>query len=241
MGIIRKIRNSVDVRVDSIKRQNEELIWAQVWKDTKNGIEWMQDLPSISPGRMAVGYNYLYIMTRILNELRPHCVLDIGLGISSTLISHYFLKVHPTDGMHTVIEHDQAWVDFYTQNHELPACSEIIVEPCITKTYKNQPYKAYKDLKSRIGTQKYSVISIDGPNGSPEYSRRDILELLPDILEDNFVIVMDDSERSGEKRTIEDIQRVLENHGIASCVGEYVGLKTDCVIASESNKFMCSL
>lgn len=94
-----------------------------------------------------------------------------------------------------------------------------------------------------MGSQKYSVISIDGPIGwgSREYSRRDILELLPDILEDNFVIVMDDAERIGEKRTIDDIQTVLKSHGIVSCVGEYVGLKTDCVIASESNKFMCSL
>lgn len=243
MGIIRRAKNAVDARVDSIKRQNQELIWAQVWKDTINGLNWMQDLPSISPGRYAVGYNYLYVMTRILNDLKPKSVLEMGLGISSTLISHYFKKVRLADGQHTIIEHDQSWADFYTQNHELSPYSEIIVEPCIIKKYKNKPYNAYKDLKERMGSQKYSVISIDGPIGwgSQEYSRRDIIELLPDILEDNFVIVMDDAERIGEKRTIDDIQTVLKSHGIVSCVGEYAGLKTDCVIASESNKFMCSL
>ncbi len=243
MGIIRKAKKAVDTRIDSIKRQNQELIWAQVWKDTIRGIDWLQDLPSVSPGRWAVGYNYLYIMTRILNELKPQSVLDIGLGISSTLISQYFMKVHPANGRHTIIEHDQLWVDFYKKNHKLSTCSEIIVEPCITKYYQGHPYNAYKDLKERLDIRKYSVISIDGPIGrdSPEYSRRDILELLPEILEDNFVIVMDDAERIGEKRTIDDIQKVLDSHGIASCVGEYGGLKTDCVVASESNKFLCSL
>ena len=34
--------------------QNNELIWANVWHDTKSGIEWMRDVSGLSPGRWAV-------------------------------------------------------------------------------------------------------------------------------------------------------------------------------------------
>lgn len=55
------------------------------------GIEWVQDITSISPGRWAVGYNYLYVMTRVLVELRPHKVLDIGLGVLTSFFSTFFV------------------------------------------------------------------------------------------------------------------------------------------------------
>ena len=73
----------------SIRRENQELLWARIWDDTKHNLDWIEKMPGISPGRMAVGYNYLYVMTRILNDLKPKHVLDMGLGISSTLISYY--------------------------------------------------------------------------------------------------------------------------------------------------------
>ncbi len=47
-------------------RQGTELLWAKKWEDTKRGIKWIEDMPGISPCGAAVGYNYLYIMTRIL-------------------------------------------------------------------------------------------------------------------------------------------------------------------------------
>ena len=54
--------------LERIKRQNLELIWARVWDDTKVDIEWLKELPGISPGRWAVGYNYIYIR---------HCYISI--------------------------------------------------------------------------------------------------------------------------------------------------------------------
>ena len=34
--------------IDKIYRKNQELLWAKIWDDTKNGIEWIKELPSIS-------------------------------------------------------------------------------------------------------------------------------------------------------------------------------------------------
>ena len=61
-GLINRIRHYLRETL----RQGTELLWAKKWEDTKRGIKWIEDMPGISPCGAAVGYNYLYIMTRIL-------------------------------------------------------------------------------------------------------------------------------------------------------------------------------
>lgn len=111
-----------------------ENLWAQTWRDTMRGIDWINDLPSISPGRWAVGYNYLYVMTRILNEIEPHKVLDVGLGVSTTLFSTYFRNHIFEDGMHMVIEHDASWIDFYLNKHKSSDYTTIRKQDLVRKS-----------------------------------------------------------------------------------------------------------
>lgn len=218
-----------------------ELIWAKTWDDTKHGIDWIENLPSISPGRWAVGYNYLYVMTRVLNEMNPHKVLDFGLGISSTLISKYFEGKDYTDGEHLVIEQDENWKEFYLNSHKLSRYSKIAIHESITKRHKNSKYNAYANLDKSLANKKYEVISIDAPKGSFRYSRRDIIEYLPDILDDNWVILIDDAQMSGEKRTVKDIEKVLKGQGIKYCKRIYKGASYVAMITSEKYGFFCSM
>lgn len=225
----------------NLQNQNYELIWAKTWDDTKKGIDWIADMPGISPGRWAVGYNYLYVMTRILNDKRPRSVLEFGLGISSTLISHYFNSQNMKDGIHDVIEHDEGWINFYKNKNRITEGCLIHLVECVEKKYNGCPYNAYADISSVVENKKYDVISIDGPIGTEKYSRRDILEFLPDILSDSFIIIMDDAQRKGERSTIGDIKKILEKNQIDYTEGVYPGM-TDCVvITSADNKFICSL
>lgn len=131
--------------------QNEELIWANVWHDTCRGIKWAEDIQSISPGRFAVGYNYLYVMTRILNELEPRRVLDIGLGISSTLISKYFESKEFDEGEHAIVEHDGNWANFYKKRHTLSKYSDIKLQKLIKKEKNGREYFAYSNLGKVLG------------------------------------------------------------------------------------------
>ena len=75
------------------------------------------------------------------------------------------------------------------------------------------------------------------------YARRDILPLLPGILAKDFIIMIDDCGRSGEKRTIADIEVVLAKSGIAYEKKLYTGEETKlaCVIASKTCRFVCSM
>ena len=225
----------------NLEKTTQELLWAKVWEDTKRGITWLDDLSSISPGRWAVGYNYIYVMTRVLEEIKPNSVLDLGLGISSTLISCYFN--HRDNGIHTIIEQDREWSQFYTNNHMLSKFSKIYNLDCIKKEYKGSiinTYCGFDELLRNMG-KKYTVISIDAPWGSDRYSRRDIVPLIPNILEDEFVIVIDDTNRIGEKDTVEEIQDTLTRQNIGFAIGNYSG-ECDCtVICSQKYSFLCSL
>ncbi len=225
----------------NIRKNTDEILWAQTWNDTRNGIEWIKDLPSISPGRWAVGYNYLYVMTRILNEMKPHRVLDLGLGISSTLISCYFAHQQFDDGLHTIVEHNDEWIRFYLKEHSLSGDSEIVLCKNEIKAINGHHYNAYYDLKNQLNGRKYSVISIDGPEGSMKYSRRDILDLLPDSICESFVILMDDADRQGESRTINEVKECLKKSGIDYYSEMYAGFSSCCVIASADNKYFCTL
>ena len=121
LDLITKLKN----KLLYTRRQNAELIWARVWEDTKNGIDWLRDLPSISPGRWAVGYAYIYILTRVLNDFEPHRILDIGLGISSSIISTYMKHQSFNDSCHTIVEHDPEWISFYINKNKLSEASKI--------------------------------------------------------------------------------------------------------------------
>lgn len=253
MGIIRKIINHEKAVIDHL----EEINYSNVWHDTIKGIEWAEGLSGVSPGRAAVGYNYLYVMTRILNELRPDCVLDIGLGISSTLISQYFANCYEKGqaadscdvGGHYILEHSEEWIDFYKKEHFLSKYSTIIMHQLVVKTIDGNKFYAYENLEEDVSKHKYDVISIDAPygfgfqnkNGNQKYSRRDMIELLPQILKSEFVIVLDDVNRVGEKNTANDIIRKLEMEGIKVYNRVYRGQNYCCVIASERYMYMTSL
>ncbi len=225
-----------------LKNQNDELIWANVWHDTRKGIPWLADMPGISPGRWAVGYNYLYVMTRILNEWKPVSVLELGLGVSTTLISKYFESMDDhTDAVHIIAEHDHDWITFYGKSHPLSACSVIKKQKLVTKRDGNEKYYTYENLAESIQGHKFQIISVDAPFGGGYKSRTDILELLPDILEKEFVIIMDDVNRIGERNTCLQIKQVLNDHHIKWVDTVYEGATHCCVIASYNNRFFCSL
>ena len=92
-----------------------ELLWSQIYHDTVLGSDWLKN-NSISPGgprRWAVGYNFLYTLYRILNEMRPKQILEIGLGQSTKLTGQY---ADYFDAKHLVVEHDLEWTKFFCKS-----------------------------------------------------------------------------------------------------------------------------
>ena len=73
----------------------------------------------------------------------------------------------------------------------------------------------YQALLASLPKQKYDLIIIDGPWGSEHYSRYQIIDLLEeDLIASQFIIIMDDYERSGEKQTIAKLKESFNKKGI---------------------------
>lgn len=226
------------------RRMEEKLwenYWAHIYHDTINGSSWLID-KGISPGRWAVGYNFLYMLYRVLNDSMPRKILELGLGQSTKLTMQYAQKFNVS---HLVVEHDEIWerwfLDTVKFQHDI---TKIMTLPLVEKEMLGEKYFEYKGFQEEMSSLRgVDVVLIDGPFGGGRFSRRDVLATIPEILNNDFIILLDDCGRMGEKNLVVDIQKKIKNSGITAYQGFYRGDggKDVCVIVSENNKFFVSL
>ena len=222
-------------------RHASEAVWAQIFNNTISESLWLKD-KTFSPGRWAVGYPYLYVMYRVLNETRPKRILELGLGQSTRMIAQYAAAFQDVE--HIVVEHDPEWVEFFCNDFPLPKNTKVVMLEREMAPYKDaEAVRVFKGFKETFQGQKFDFISVDAPLGSdmPQYSRIDVLNLVPDGLTPNFVIMVDDCDRSGEINTVQEIRKKLSNSGIAQRMGRYSGAKTCSLVCPDHFGFLCSL
>ena len=84
---------------------------------------------------------------------------------------------------------------------------------------------------------------IDAPFGvdMKQLSRIDVAKLVPKILKESFIIIIDDTNRIGETNCCKMIEGRLKESGIEFCQGSYQGDKKTTVICSTDYKYLCSL
>ena len=227
-------------RENTIQRIASENNWADVYNSTIEGCDWLRHR-KFSPGRWALGYSSLYVLFRVLDDVRPKNILDIGLGQSTWMISQYAAVDSKVN--HTIVEHDPAWIEFFTRDHLLPENSKIIQLALNMTEFKGAVVREYNSFKETFMDQKFDMISIDGPFGGDmmNYARIDVLKMIPGILEENFIILLDDTERSGEKNTINEMKAALTENNINYASGVYSGMKDMTVLCSESLKFLTTM
>lgn len=222
-------------------RYSSEAVWGELFNQVSYGSTWLKDR-RFAAGRWAVGYQYLYAVYRILDEIHPKNILELGLGQSTKLISQYaaaYPEVH-----HRVVEHDPEWMDFFRRNYALPSNTEMVRLDWDFIPYKEADrVRVFRDFAGKFKDQKFDFISIDAPFGGDmrQYARIDVLRMLPDCLADSFIIIIDDAERSGETHTVKEMSEALKSAHIPFAMGRYNGKKDCMVICSEDLKFVCSM
>jgi len=234
------------VRNENLKKQNEtiisqnaELEWANIYHDTIRDKEWLKNL-SISPGRWAANYSLFYILVRILSDYQPINILELGLGESSKVIS-CFLDNQLKDSNHVVIEQDASWISCFKTRFELSKNSEILHLPIETKIIKEFQVNCYREIEKKIN-HAFDLYIVDGPFGSTNFSRYDICLLAQNLNQkDEFIIIIDDFHRKGEKETVHDLINQLTVKGIKTFTGNYHGDKEQIVITTEKFRLATSL
>lgn len=239
--------NSYDSeKLDQLMKVQNEVLWAQIFNSTIRGSQWLSLDTEFSPGRYAIGYPALYILYQTLNYARPTRILELGLGQSTRMIGRYAeYQMNRTDCKHTVVEHDMEWIEFFLSNSDIP--STEIVKLDMIEVDTEYPgagmtkLNLYSGFLESFKNETFDFIFIDGPIGSDEISRIDILNLIPMGLKNNFVIIMDDYNRIGEQRSISLILAALRESSIEYYTGIYEGEKSTLVITTKKYRFLCSL
>jgi len=219
--------------------QTKELEWAHVFHDSIKGKEWLLELP-LNIGRWAGNYCFFYLLGRILSDYKPKAILELGLGESSKFVST-FLKNELLVSEHLIIEQSSDWEKAFNQRFNLSERSKVHVCDLVTKTHQNKSYYGYEGIGDLI-KDKYELYIVDGPLGSENFSRFDIVGLCAGLTsDDEFIIIFDDYNREGEKETVEELYKQFRNSGIKVNTATYQGNKSVLVIASNKYKYATSL
>lgn len=241
-----KIKSIQQLEIQQIGIQ-KEILWANIFHDTIKGSKWLGDNVSLSPGRWALGYPALYALYRILDEVKPTSILELGLGQSTKIIASYanYMKKNNFDCEHYVVEHDGKWVEHFSksfslQNTEIIQLNmqEIMFE---VSGLVNVNVNVYEGFQQAMSGKKFDLVFIDAPLGSDEYSRIDLINILPECLKDSFVIFMDDYDRIGEQRSLALMQAKLKEQKIEFSMGGYAGEKASMLLVSKDLQVLCTM
>ena len=106
---------------------------------------------------------------------------------------------------------------------------------------KNFPVDSYKGIDEKVN-EIFDLYVIDGPFGSDHFSRYDVCLLVEKVKRnDEFIILIDDYHRIGEKETAHDLINQLMAKGIKLYTGVYQGNKSQIILATEKYRFATSL
>ena len=222
-------------------RYAKENNWGFVFNNAIADSKWIKK-QSFSFGRWAIGYPCAYVLFRVLDEIKPRKILELGLGQSTRLLGQY--ADNEQDVEHLVIESDHRWIDLFKSNDMICRSSEIV--PCGWKfcSYKNvKNIRVFEDFDKKIAGRRFDLIMIDAPIGGDmkEFSRIDVLLNLPDCIGESFVIIMDDADRQGERNTWNEMKSKLRNQGILFADGFYRGEKAAGVMVSDDLKYVLTM
>ena len=221
--------------------QNMELEWAHVFHDSIRGKPWLESL-SLNIGRWAGNYSYFYVLCRLLNDYQPAKIIEFGVGESSKVVSA-FLENQLLKSQHFILEEDEKWAAAFSDRFTLNARSEIKLLPIAEKqTPDGVPYKGYAEVETFVQSTKYDLYLVDGPKGSPHCSRYDIVVAMEAMqVGDEFIVLIDDHDRTGEQETAERLLQLLREKGLTVFTGQYIGNSSQIVIATSKYRFTTTL
>jgi len=192
-------------------------------------------------GRWSMDYTALrhlqYIMQSAYSN-KINNILEFCSGVSTILLKRY---VGYNGKLMTTYEHDAEFAKYMGIQSEgefqlkISPLQEYVYNGCKTLTFKDN----CKELKD--SSCKFELIVIDAPFGQPNYSRPQILFLLPQVIDkDNFILFFDDTEREGEKQTMGEVCRILVSNGIRYKIESYKGEKEHTIICDTNKEYLLS-
>ena len=223
--------------LQKIYRQNDELFKGMIFNNLIQNKDWVKNKDFI-PTKGAATYSFLYILLLILDKIQPQNILEFGLGQTTKLTAQYAKFKNPNCNLQT-IDHDENWINIMKE--ELPEAENINIIKRDLESFdlNNSANDKYYNLQEITENVQYDLIIIDGPFGfNRTYPRTNILDLIPQNLANDFIIILDDAERIGEKNTAKLIFEKLDSNNIKYGKFYQEASKTQLIIYSEKYQFL---
>ena len=235
----KQILDSIQNLQKKAQTQYQELNFADLLHDSTRNSQWFKD-KTLSLYGWGANYSFIYTLFRILDNVKPENILEMGLGQTSMVTSQYIANCRP-DAQLDIIENDPGWIDVYQS--KLPQHANVCLHRCDIEFFedrgeKNRKYQE-KELKKITQDKKYNMIIVDGPmGGGQKFPRSNIMELVESNFAKDFVIIFDDAERPGEQNTIARTKEKLVAQGVEFGVQRRDALKSQVLIFSKSYEFV---
>nr|WP_299202770.1 hypothetical protein [uncultured Brumimicrobium sp.] len=240
--MIKKIKSLINEfrdKHDKTQNQLAEIEWANIYHDSINNKPEIKSL-SLNVGRWAGNYSFFYLLSRILDDFEPKKILEFGLGESSKFIGAH-ISAGYINSRHKIIEHDDEWQSHFLSRCQLPDSSEIIKLNLTEALIENHKVISYENVE-KVYDEDVELFIVDGPFGSPRFSRFDIIALVKLFIKDKkFIIIIDDYQRVGEKDTCRKLLTVLKEKNIDAQHTVFSGNKKQMLISSNHYRFLHSI
>jgi len=238
--MLEKIKRYIQthIGIDENRKWIQEVYWGQKFSFAIKNSQWLIKT-NFNVGDWALGFPALYILYRVLNNTKPKSIIEFGLG-ESTKMTYQYIQSFPNAKLQ-IIEQNQEWFDFFVrENYDVTINVKIL--PLDKKIIEGHETNVYSNLIENISGQKYDFVLIDGPLGSPYFSRSQLIDIVEyDLLEKDFVILLDDYNRAGEQQTVAKCLDLLSKKSITYHTGTYRGNKSMIIICSGKYQYLKSL
>ena len=227
---------------------NKEILYANIFKDTICESNWLMK-KDFSLNLGAASYLLMYYLYRILDDTQPKNILELGLGQTTKMTSQY--AKFNDDAKVFVVDDDEEWIDTFSNKLSLTDNCTLNYVPSEIFNYDNSENKRYKDLNNYVKDEKFDLIIIDGPmsfifedgkfGGKGKYckySRSNVWDLIENNVAEDFIILIDDSHRAGEKRTINHLEKILRKNNIKFYSVNCSSTNDIYIICTERYKFV---
>ena len=203
-----------------------ELVYQASFYERARNTDWISCPPHSSPRGGTASYALLYTLLDVLDSSRPAVVLELGAGASTALTSAYS-ESNP-DVSVTVLDHDRKWLDFAARGG-LPTGLNLVHSPLRPVEVIGRRINWYDWTPDITGVE---LLIVDGPPAWKKLSRYDrtgILPWLPEIMADEFIIVIDDIGRCGEaelyRRAVGEFENKVDDINVtAISAGNTLGI-----------------
>lgn len=155
----------------------------------------------------AASYSLLYILLKSVSAFKPQRAVELGAGQSTILLEAMRKRSLWTGSLQT-LEEDRVWATAISAR----TGSHVIYAPLSRRRVHGRNVFAYDN--SGLGQGDIDFLLIDGPRGTPRWSRFAATEYLGQMAKDRFLVIMDDHNRFGEQQTMGYIETKLrQTHG----------------------------